>query len=756
MARDLQFDEWKREQFRKLEKAPRSGGTISPISPYSATQRGPIGPTGPTPFNTGRSQYATDPRTQPNPWIEDVDIASDFYSPMQPLWPFGPPNVTVPREWDYPIGYNLNYIPQRIELMAMLRGMRSSWGVLATIISTRQDQLLRIPWTIQRRDKPRQGSVAVDEMKAFFKKPDRKLRYSQWANKLLDDLLVIDAPTIFFARDRAGRPLAAEVLDGATIFPLIDDTGRRPDSEVEWINGRLEYVRRQPAFQQIVKGLPLLDFDESEIMYVPMRPRPHLPIFGYPGTEQILIEASEAIRKTFYQLNFWQEGTIPDLVVTVPETWSARHIAMFQGHFDAMLSGNLKLKSKVRFLPGGMKPFDVKNSSGESLWSQRDETLIRLAAYAYSVSPTPFIKQVNRSVAQNAQESAEQEGLYPLMAFWKDNIIDPIIQEKFGYEDVEMIFLPRPERDGEKQATIHQIQLRNGERSINEVRNDLGFEPIEGGEVYTIQLGNAIIPVKDAASGAAMPLGSAGAEGSRAATDNRPGASQTPSAPNSQPQRGQPRADHEAPVEKLLKLLSSIEVDSEAANADGDVRHHSGRRLEAGNYKKGHLRIAGLDISIENPYGSVRGKKNPAGDLAWASDMPAHYGYIRGTVGADGDQLDIFIGRRPDLTEKIWIIDQMKQTKKGNTKFDEHKCFIGYKSSKRVLKDYEKAYGSRRLFGGLTEMSLTEFKKWIRSGQLTKPLAKADTISSSTGLVNNFSRRKKKSRIRLNLSGELR
>lgn len=728
---------------------------MSPISPYSA--RVPIGAPGTT-YNqrqlAGPSKYASDPRTQPQPVIDDVDIGSDFYSPMQPVWPFGPPFVNQPREWDYPVGYNLNFIPQRLEFMQMLRGMRASWGVLATIISTRQDQLLRIPWTIQRKDKPRQPSAAVDEMKKFFKKPDRKLRYSQWANKLLDDLLVLDAPTIFFARDRSGRPIAAEVLDAATIFPLIDDTGRRPDSEVEFTEDGLRYIRRQPAFQQIIKGMPLVDLDESEIMYVPMRPRPHMPMFGYPGTEQILIEASEAIRKTFYQLNFWQEGTIPDLIVTVPENWTPRQIAIFQAHMDAMLSGNLRLKSKIRFLPGGMKPFDIKNSSGESLWSQRDETLIRLAAYAYSVSPTPFVKQVNRSVAQNAQESAEQEGLYPLMAFWKDNIIDPIIQEEHGYEDVEMIFLPRPERDGEKQATIHDLQIKRGIRSRNEVRADLGFEPIDGGNVYTIELGNAIIPVEDAASGAALPLGTVGNGGPQAATDSHQtspdGRKPAVPNPNNQPQRGQPRANQDAPVEKLLLAfltkLSSIEVDDAAISASGDVRANSQSRLEAGNYKKGHLRLGGLNISIENPRLSHRGKKDSDGNLEWSSEMPAHYGYIRGTVGADGEQLDVFIGRRPDLIEKVWVVDQLKQTKKGKIKFDEHKCFIGYKSAKKVLRDYEKAYGSRRLFGGLTEMSLDEFKGWIKSGDLSRPLSKADTISTSTGLIGRSGRRRRRKR----------
>jgi len=726
---DMSYEEWRQEQDR-LAKAPRAGGMVSPISPYSATapRNGP-GPS--LNYSSGPSKYDLDPRTQPDPWIDDVDSLNDFYSPQQPLWPFGAPAVTHPREWDYPIGYNLNYVPARIEAMQMFRGMRASWGVLSAIVSTRQDQLMRIPWTIQRRDRPQQKSVGVDEMKKFFKMPDGQNRYTQWAMKILDDLLVIDAPAIYFFRDRAGRPIWAEVMDGATIFPLIDDLGRRPSSTVQVSEDGLRYLRRQPAFQQIIKGMPLVDLDESELMYVPMRPRTNLPMFGYPATEQILVEASEAVRKTFYQLGFWAEGTIPDLIVTVPDTWSPRQIAMFQAHTDATYSGNLALKSKIRFMPGGMKPFDIKNSSGESLWSQRDETLIRLACYAYSVSPTPFVKQVNRSVAQNAQESAEQEGLYPLMAYWKDNIIDPIIQEKFGYEDVEFIFLPRPERDAVKQATVLDLYVKRGILSRNLALAELGREPIPGGDAHTIELGNAIVPVEDAANGMALPQGSTGGGGasSSSGTNANSGGSGRAETTQTSPQRGNPRPNHATPMGKLAELtklakLSTAEVDDAASSADGHVNTHSRARLVAGNYRKGHIRLGGLDISIENERGSLRGKKNPDGTLRWSAEMAAHYGYVRGTIGADGDQVDVFIGRRPDLLDRVWVIDQNKTTKKGKVKFDEHKVMLGYKSEKKALRDYQKSYGDRVQIGSITELSFDEFKSWLRGGDLSKPLAK--------------------------------
>jgi hypothetical protein len=754
--RDLSFDEWRQEQER-LNKLPTSGGRQTSLAPPGNVAQIPVmAPHEFTGTNFGvaspgsNSKYRDERPSQPPATIEDVDLDDNWYSPFQPLAPFGPPYQTRPVEWDYPVGYNLNYIQPRMQLMEMLRGMRDSWGVLSTVISTRQDQLLRIPWTIQRRDKPRASSVAVDAMRKFFRRPDGILSYSQWTRKLTDDLLVIDAPTIYFARDRMGRPLHAEVMDGATVFPLIDDAGRRPESIVEVDKDGITYLRRQPAFQQIRKGLPSIDLDESEVMYVPMRPRTYMPMFGYSGCEQILIEATEAIKKTFYQLSFWTEGSIPDLIITVPENWGPRQIAMFQAHCDAMLSGNTKLKSKIRFLPSGMKPFDIKNSSGESLWSQRDETLIRLVCYAYSVSPTPFVKQTNRATAQNAQQSAEEEGLFPLMSYWKDDIIDPIIQEKFGYDDIEFVFQPRPEPDQEKAAKIHDLKIKNGEMSRNEAREEDGLEPIPGGDVHTIEIGNAVIPVEAAARGDAM-LGMQGGE-SDGPPDSKPKPTSTPPKPTASSFRGLNRPNGASTQPTPVQKITRRAVDRAARESDGDIDRVSHLVQHVGNYKKGHVWIQGLNISIENERGSWRGEKDESGKK-WEVKMPAHYGYIRGTLGADKMQVDVYIGKKPKSTT-VWVIDQDKVTPQGANKgFDEQKVMIGYRKMSRAVHDYLASHfdglGHERMFA-VTQLSMDELKDWLRTGDMKRPISaqhvgtvvysrpikKFDTISSSTNILN--------------------
>jgi hypothetical protein len=442
---------------------------------------------------------------------------------------------------------------------------------------------------------------------------------------------------------------------------------------------------------------------------------------------------------------------------------------MFQGHFDALLSGQLTLKSKVRFLPGGMKPFDIKNASGESLWSQRDETLVRLVCFAFSIPPTAFVRQMNRGTAQNAQQTAQEEGLYPLMSWWKDDIMDTIIQEKFGYDDIEFVFLPRPEVDQEKQSKIHQVQVDEGLRSRNEVRAELGEEPIDGGDVYTVKTGTGVVPLEMVLDGTALAPGTPGAPPPKSS----PSAAPPPAKPESVSQRGAPtaavgaRSAAKAALSELLGKVSWKDVKDAAKDATEGIDSLSHLQLKNGNFPKGHIWIQGLNISIENKKGSKRGEKDQNG-VKWQVKMPAPYGYIRGTIGADGMAVDVYLGKKPE-SATVWVIDQDKVTPEGTNKgFDEHKVMLGYKKLSKAVHDYLASHfdghGHDRMFA-ITELSMLEFKSWLKTGDMKTPISQqgvgevvfrrpiakvGDTISQSTNLLNHSylrtKRRKRKKR----------
>lgn len=157
---------------------------------------------------------------------------------------------------------------------------------------------------------------------------------------------------------------------------------------------------------------------------------------------------------------------------------------------------------------------------------------------------------------------------------------------------------------------------------------------------------------------------------------------------------------------------------SEAATSPlNDLPEPTEAQKEAGNYKKGHTRIHGLDIAIENPRGSTRSGTDDKGN-SWSVKMHSHYGYIKRTEGADGDHVDVFVGPNPN-SDRVFVVDQVN----ADGSFDEHKVLMGFDSKLKARSGYKSNYSSGWKVGPITGMSMEEFKGWLKEGDTRKPLS---------------------------------
>ncbi len=143
----------------------------------------------------------------------------------------------------------------------------------------------------------------------------------------------------------------------------------------------------------------------------------------------------------------------------------------------------------------------------------------------------------------------------------------------------------------------------------------------------------------------------------------------------------------------------------------------SENKVEAGNYKKGHLDWNGIRIAIENPKGFMRSGKDKGGK-PWSIKLLHDYGYFKGTEGKDGDHVDVFIG--PHIKSKrVFVINQML-----DGRFDEHKVIIGCLTEAEArevyLSGYEKGWKG---LGSIRSMAIPDFKKWVLDRKATKKQA---------------------------------
>jgi hypothetical protein len=234
-------------------------------------------------------------------------------------------------------------------------------------------------------------------------------------------------------------------------------------------------------------------------------------------------------------------------------------------------------------------------------------------------------------------------------------------------------------------------------------------------------------------------------------------------------------------------------VDASAHDAASSPRNQepepTPEQKKAGNYKKGHVRVAGLDVAIETPAGSWRwsydleriaqvaklleskdltvnentarneitialekfrlgepmdGAHSLAAaerglrrnfpalaevienilDRGWRIKMASHYGYVKRTVGKDGDQVDVFVrvGTPLDYDGPVFVVDQQK----GNGHLDEHKIMLGWTdvdaARKAYLDNYERGWGGLK---NITEWTLPQLKQWLAGGDLERPAIEA-------------------------------
>lgn len=160
---------------------------------------------------------------------------------------------------------------------------------------------------------------------------------------------------------------------------------------------------------------------------------------------------------------------------------------------------------------------------------------------------------------------------------------------------------------------------------------------------------------------------------------------------------------------------------------------------EAGNYRKGHIKVDGFDIALENPKGSTRSGKDANGK-EWSITMKHDYGYIRGTKGTDGDHIDVYLSDNP-TAGNVYVVDQIDQQ---TGEFDEHKVMYGFGSMEEAVQAYRDQYEDGWKVGKVTEVSREEFKKWVDSStRKTKPFAEYKNIKEENKSSKDLSDKEK-------------
>jgi len=392
--------------------------TLPPIPP----QHGALPMNGMSNLSQGSGFPPGEP-TQPTPGVQSPDGA--------------------PRQWGFPIGYNIAQRPRASEQTPFeaLRNLASLYDGVQLCERVYFDLLGRLELRVV----PRADLLADGEdpraprwrnpaaaIEGFLECPDRVQDLRSWLVAFVRDLLEIDAVAVYRRRDRAGRLYGLELVAGDTIKPLIEAHGRTP-------------LPPEPAFQQFVYGVPAGWYTLDDMDYLRETARTE-SAYGLSRVERIILRVNQALRKQDFDMARFTDGSTPLGVIQPPAdlAWTPEQLRTFEQTFNGLLAGNDAMRVRAKALPPGAT---WQSLQGDDPLVEFDRFLLNVtvAAFGLTMDELGFTDTSNRSVGQSQEGVVYRRAVAPvvgLVAGYLTRVVRRELDPRFtvtfgGFEEPE-------------------------------------------------------------------------------------------------------------------------------------------------------------------------------------------------------------------------------------------------------------------------------------------------------------------------------
>lgn len=407
-----------------------------------------------------------------------------------------------PRRYEYQVAQNINITPTKLVPFQTLRQTADQVDIIRRCLEVIKNKITSMDWDIvlsedasekisaeSGKDHVRAMADArnrytedINRLRNFWEQPDRANGYTwaDWLNIFLEDNLVLDAVAIWPQKSVGGDLYGFQLLDGSTIKPLIDDRGMRP-------------MAPNPAFQQILFGFPRSefmatddaenadgDFTSDELTYL-VKNRRTWSVYGFSPVERSLPLADIYLRRQDWIRKEYTDGVTPELMMKTDANFgnNPELIRAYENIYNDDLAGQTAQRMRVRILPSGFDPVQPEGY-GEKFKDVLDNYLITSICGHFGVLPSEIGFSGSGSLGASGLQagetlSGEAIGITPLTQ-WISRQLTNLSYLYLGMpRELEFKIMFESKIDTEGEARKTDIELKNGARTVNEARADMGL-----------------------------------------------------------------------------------------------------------------------------------------------------------------------------------------------------------------------------------------------------------------------------------------
>ncbi len=335
-------------------------------------------------------------------------------------------------------------------------------------INTIKDRIAGMRWRVQPRAGRSPSALAdaagrIRILTSNFESPNPDDSFRSFAEQVLEDVLVggFGAVEVQSTGDPA-RPLILWPVDGATIRIRADWDGRPDSPRYVQATGRMG-----PDAQIALK--------DDELIYIRLNPRTHTA-FGLGRLEVAFETINQFLAAHRYAARL-ASNSVVQYALWLQDLSPAQHDRLIRWWQD-----EIEGTGRVPILAAEHKPEVLRFGGGTDadLRLEWQQFLLRIVADAFDLPPL-FLgleHDVNRSTAEELSDHAFRSAIVPTARLFAEHLTRDAIAKKLGWDDLEFSFAELESRNEREEAEMHEILLRSGVLTVNEVRQMRGLPPL--------------------------------------------------------------------------------------------------------------------------------------------------------------------------------------------------------------------------------------------------------------------------------------